>query len=136
MKIFQIFKPSNPKKSQRFKVIKMQTGALIAFKIAHSNTHSAINRFCREFYGYSDKSNKGRYSYERHGFISRFPHINLLRGLIIVRLEDAEEIMGFLKKYNADVFMREIILLHSDVQRLKEKAPENASRDIFEEKKF
>ncbi|VVB59600.1 Uncharacterised protein [uncultured archaeon] len=106
----------------------MQTGALIAFKVAQSNTPSGVNRFCREFYGYTDKSNKGRYSYERQGFISRFPHINLLRGLIIVRLEHAEEIMDFLKKYNAEVFMREVILLHSDVQKLNEKINETPSR--------
>ncbi len=103
----------------------MQTGALIAFKVAQSNTPSGINRFCREFYGYTDKSNKGRYSYERKGFISRFPHINLLRGLIIVRLEDAEEIMDFLKKYNAEVFMREVILLHQDAQKLNEQSNRN-----------
>ena len=99
----------------------MQTGALIAFKVAQSNNHSEINRFCREFYGYNDKSNKGKYSYERPGFISKFRHINLLRGLIIVRLEDAEEIMSFLKRYNAHVFMREIILLHADIQKLNER---------------
>lgn len=115
-------------------MIKTHTGALIAFKISHTNTHSSINRFCREFYGYTDKSNKGRYCYERLGFISKFRHINLLRGLIIVRLEDSEEVMNFLRKYNADVFMREIVLLHSDVQKLHEppaNLPEDASKSDF-----
>jgi hypothetical protein len=114
----------------------MHTGALIAFKISHTNSHPSINRFCREFYGYTDKSNKGKYSYERAGFISKFRHINLLRGLIIVRLEDSEEIMAFLRKYNASVFMREIILLHSDVQKLNEKIPANVPGDEAESDVF
>lgn len=112
-------------------MIETHTGALIAFKISHTNTHPSINRFCREFYGYTDKSNKGKYCYERPGFISKYRHINLLRGLIIVRPEDSEEIMAFLQKYDADVFMREIILMHSDVQKLHEKpvaTPEDASK--------
>ncbi len=112
-------------------MIETHTGALIAFKISHTNTHPSINRFCREFYGYTDKSNKGKYCYERFGFLSKFRHINLLRGLIIVRLDDSEEVIAFLKKYDADVFMREIILLHSDVQKLHQipaKLPEDASK--------
>ncbi len=113
-------------------VIKTQTGALIAFKVAHANSHAGLNRFCRRFYGYIDKSNKGKYSYERPGFISNYPHINLLRGLIIVRLEDAEEVMTFLKAHNAEVFMREVILLHSDVQKLHEKLHHDVQKeDMF-----
>lgn len=114
----------------------MQTGALIAFKIAQSNSRSEINRFCREFYGYSDRSNKGKYLYERKGFLSKYSHIALLRGLIIVRLEDVEEIMAFLKTYRAEIFMREIVLLHSDVQTLNEKLnkislPDKPKQDFF-----
>lgn len=117
-------------------MIKTQTGALIAFGVAGCKNHAKINRFCREFYGYTDKSNKGKYSYERPGFISKYPHIKIHRGLIIVYLEDAEEIISFLKKYDAEVFMREVILLHSDIQKLNGKINEKYSADNIQSDLF
>ena len=97
----------------------MHTGAIISFKITGKNNHSKINNFCRKFYGYKDKSNKGRYTYERKGLITKYPHIKIQRGLIIIRIEDAEEITRILEKFGAEVFMREIILLHEDTEKLK-----------------
>ncbi|NOQ55294.1 MAG: hypothetical protein GQ477_00650 [Nanohaloarchaea archaeon] len=97
---------------------KIRTGALISFKVAGKNNHTKINRFCRDFYGYNDKSNKGKYIYKRDGFLNRYPHIKVQRGLIIIRIEDAEEIITLLEKYDAEIFMREIILLHADTEAL------------------
>ncbi|MBW6451375.1 MAG: hypothetical protein K0B02_01475 [DPANN group archaeon] len=103
----------------------MQTGVLISFSVANKNNHAKINRFCREFYGYKDKSNKGKYTYTREGFLTKYPHIKVQRGLIITRMEDAESIIQILSKYDADIFMREVILLHSDIQKLNEKLNEH-----------
>ena len=97
----------------------MVTGTLISFKVAGKNNHTKVNRFCREFYGYKDKSNKGQYTYKREGFLDKYPHIKIQRGLIIIRMEDAEDIINILEGYNAEIFMREIILLHTDTQKLK-----------------
>ena len=97
----------------------MHTGALISFKVAGKNNHIKINNFCRKIYGYTDKSNKGKYTYERKGLITRYPYIKIQRGLIIVRIDDAEEIINLLEKHGAEVFMREIILLHKDTEMLK-----------------
>lgn len=97
----------------------MQTGAIISFQLSGSNNHTEINRFCRKFYGYKDRSNKGKYTYERKGILSKYPHIKIRRGLIIVRMEDTEKIIDILEKHNAEIFMREIILLHKDMQELK-----------------
>ncbi len=97
----------------------MQTGALISFRLSGNNNHTEINRFCREFYGYKDRSNKGRYTYERKGILGKYPHIRVQRGLVIVRMEDIEKITDILEKHNAIIFMREVILLHKDVQELK-----------------
>lgn len=96
----------------------MQTGAIISFQLSGNNNHTEINRFCREFYGYKDKSNKGKYTYERKGILSEYPHIKIRRGLIVVRMEDTEKITDILEKHNADIFMREIILLHKDIEEL------------------
>ncbi|MCK5594022.1 MAG: hypothetical protein KAI18_02150 [Candidatus Aenigmarchaeota archaeon] len=97
----------------------MQTGALISFKVSGKNNHTNVNRFCREFYGYKDKSNKGKYVYERKGFLSEYPHIKVQRGLIIINMDDAGDVIDLLEKYNAEIFMREIILLHADKEKLK-----------------
>lgn len=99
----------------------MQTGTLISFSVANKNTHAQINRFCREFYGYEDKSNKGKYTYKRPGFLHKFPHIKVQRGLIIIHMNDTEEIINYLNKYSAKIFMREIILVHSDLEELNAK---------------
>ncbi len=98
----------------------MQTGALISFTVTGKNNHTEVNRFCRAFYGYNDKSNKGQYTYKREGFIDKYPHIKVQRGLIIINMDDAEEIINMLEKHNAEIFMREIILLHTDKQQLKD----------------
>ena len=107
----------------------MNTGALISFKVAGKNNHIKINNFCRKFYGYTDKSNKGKYTYERKGLITRYPYIKIQRGLIIVRMDDFEEIIDILEKHGAEVFMREIILLHKDTEILK-----NAQNKIYTKK--
>ncbi|MBW6461756.1 MAG: hypothetical protein K0B07_01800 [DPANN group archaeon] len=106
----------------------MQTGALISFKVSEKNTHTNVNRFCREFYGYKDKSNKGKYIYEREGFLSKYPHIKIQRGLIIINMNDAGDIINLLEKYDAKIFMREIILLHTDKQMLKDSLNEKYTK--------
>ena len=113
----------------------MQTGALISFKISGKNNHTKVNRFCRDFYGYKDKSNKGKYTYERAGFLTNYPHIKIQRGLIIVRMEDAEEITKLLTEYDAEIFMREIILLHTDQQLLKNTLNETYLKNIHKNNK-
>ena len=105
----------------------METGAVIAFRVFGGNNKSAVNKFCREFYGYKDKSNNGKYTYERPGFIDRFKHIRVLRGLIIAKMHDVDEIVTFLKGHNAEVFVREVVLLHSDAQKLSERIQKPSS---------
>lgn len=112
----------------------METGAVIAFRVSGGNSKSALNKFCREFYGYSDRSNRGRYTYHHPGFIDGFRHIKLLRGAIIVRMQDVDRILSFLKGHNAEIFMREVVLLHSDLQKLsekKDKSPLTITKEVF-----
>jgi hypothetical protein len=78
-----------------------------------------MNKFCRKFYGYVDRSNNYRYTYRREGFIEKFPHIKPLRGVLIVRKEDSESIVTFLKEFNADILVRSIVLTEDDMKKLK-----------------
>ncbi len=93
-------------------------GKIIVFKVLTKTNKLVMNKFCRQFYGYLDRSHNYRYQYKRKGFIENIPHIKLLRGVIIVKKEDANEIILFLKSYNAEIFEREIILLSEDLDKL------------------
>ncbi len=94
-------------------------GNIIIFRVLPSNSKLRMNKFCREFYGYKMKSNYGRYTYEKKGFLDNYPFIKPQRGVIIVRSEDVGEIISFLGSYNAEIFTREITFLEEDIEQLK-----------------
>jgi len=97
----------------------MKTGTLICYTLGSKPTAVERNRFRKEFWGYRDFSNKGRYTYERDGLISDVPHVKLIRSVIIVRNEDCDRIVEFLRKNNATVFMKKVILSKEDQDKLK-----------------
>ena len=72
----------------------------------------------QKFYGQDSTSWKGKYSYHRHGFLENIPHRKLLRGVIILRNEDTEMVIEFLKKYNLKMYVREIKLTPDDEEVL------------------
>lgn len=59
------------------------------------------NKFKRELLGYKDYSNRGKYSYQRGGFLSEIPYYRPIRSVIVVRLQDENKIISFLTKYKA-----------------------------------
>ncbi len=70
--------------------------------------------FMQKFYGQDSTSWKGKYTYLRHGFLEEIPHRKLLRGLIILRKEDAENVIDLLSKYDFTVYLRAIKLTIDD----------------------
>jgi len=94
-------------------------GTIIVFRVLANSNKLIMNKFCRQFYGYADKSHNYRYEYQRKGFIDNFSYIKPLRGVIIVRKEDANEVISFLQSYKADIYTRDIILLKKDLRKLK-----------------
>lgn len=97
-------------------------GKIIAFRVQSKTTQAKLNKFCRKFYGYTDKSCHGKYTYKRKGLLDDIPHINPIRSLLIVKDEDCDKVVLFLEKYNADVFVRTVILEETDIEKLKIKA--------------
>jgi len=93
-------------------------GTIILYRIRTKTTKSNTEKFCREFYGYMDKSNYGKYQYRRKGLLDRIPHVKLIRGAIIIKKENCDEITQFLKKFNAEVHVRTIILVKKDKKQL------------------
>lgn len=94
-------------------------GKLIVFRVLAKNDKLTTNKFCRQFYGYIDRSNNYRYTYKREGFIEKFPYIKPLRGVLIVKKRDSKQIVSFLKMFNADIFMRDVLLNKEDMRKLK-----------------
>ena len=89
-------------------------GRIVVFRILAKTNKLNMNKFFRQFYGYTDYSNNYKYKYERKGFLDKFPHIKVIRGVIVVRENDAEEIINFMNEYNAEVWSRSIALSDED----------------------
>jgi len=89
-------------------------GKLFVFTIFKNNERKNIDKFCKKFYGQETSSHGGKYHYRRHGFLEDIPHIKLIRGVIIVPTDSAEKVIQFLEEFNAEFFMRDIILLPED----------------------
>jgi len=96
-------------------------GKLIVFKMASTNGRSTMNRFCRRFYGYVDHSCNYKYTYKRRGFLDDFPHLKLQRGVVVVRKQDAKEVITFLESSNAEIFARDIVLIDEDLVEMSQK---------------
>jgi len=96
-----------------------EIGTIIVFRVLAQNNKSIMNRFCRQFYGYLDRSNNYEYQYHRKGFLDDFQYIKPLRGVIVVKKEASEKIISFLESYNAEIYARDIILQDEDINKLK-----------------
>jgi hypothetical protein len=78
--------------------------------------HQKRSKFKREFFGYEDKSNKGNYKYFRKGLISEIPNSRPIRSTIIVSLQDENKIIEFMKKYNANLKIYDIIINENELK--------------------
>ena len=55
-------------------------------------------KFFRKFHGYTDKSNKAQYTYQREGLLQKIPHLKPGKQVIIIPEEHKTEIIKILKK--------------------------------------
>ena len=99
----------------------MTNGTMIAFKMHGRINQNRLNKFCRAFYGYNDRSNKGKYVYHREGFLSKIPHLSPIRSLLIMRKNDAQQVISFLEGYDAEIYTRDILLTDEDFEKLEER---------------
>jgi hypothetical protein len=89
-------------------------GKIIVFRFPKKTNQKSLNQFCKKFYGQETSSHGGKYRYKRKGLLDNIPHIKLIGGVVIVSSENADKLMQFLKDYDAEFFVREIILLPED----------------------
>lgn len=94
------------------------TGYIVIFRLPPRKKNVEVSKFCQRFYGQDTSSGKGKYRYRRHGLLDDIPYRKLLRGVIIIRTEDLDKVLDFLRGYDAMVYFREIKLIEEDVEIL------------------
>jgi len=92
-------------------------GKLIAFRVFRYAGQEGANRLCKQLYG-QDTSTKGK-MYRRKGLLDEIPHRKLIRGVIILSMRDANVVIKFLKEFNAEVHVRDVVLTPTDKKALK-----------------
>ncbi len=88
-------------------------GTLIAFRLARYDKDKA-SELVKRLYGQQTSSHGGKYVYRRKGLLDEIPHVRLIRGVIIVRTEDAERVLDLLQNLGADPFERKVTLKRED----------------------
>ena len=98
-------------------------GNLIVFRFKEKTEQKLINQFCKKFYGQDTSSHGGKYRYRRHGLLDDIPHIKLMGGVIIVKKDSTKKLIDFLRGYEAEFYVRDVILLHEDEIALSKSHP-------------
>ena len=92
-------------------------GKLIAFRIYKHAGQKAANQLCKQLYG-QGTSTRGK-KYWRRGLLDEIPHRKLIRGVIVLSTRDANEVIKFLQKFNAEVHVRDVVLTPDDERALR-----------------
>ena len=90
----------------------------MVFRLPPKTKQSVANVFCQRFYGQDASSHGGKYRYHRRGILDDIPYRKLIRGVIILKLEDLDTVLTFLDRYDAEVYVRRIRLAAEDRQIL------------------
>jgi len=67
----------------------------------------------RALNGYRDHSNKGRYVYTRQGLLDKIPHLQLQKGVLLLREKDTQKLIELLKKYGAEYYIAKLETSHT-----------------------
>lgn len=73
------------------------------------------SKFKRDFFGYEDKSNRGKYNYKRDGLVNQILNLRPVRSTIIVQNKDVNKVIKLLKKYNAEIKAYDIIIDEKEI---------------------
>lgn len=96
-------------------------GVLIAFRVYKNTDAATTNRFCQKFYGQDTTSHRGKYRFHKRGLLEDIPHVRLIRSAVIVLEKDLKTVLKFLKEFNAEVHVREVVLTQADKKVLRKK---------------
>jgi len=95
-------------------------GQLIVYRANHLS-RTVVANLCRKLYGYTDRSQYGRYAYKRPGVLDEIPHIVPLgwRAILITRPGDAQKVVEILKEFQAQTYVRSVDLEEEDLKILR-----------------
>lgn len=77
-----------------------------------------MNRLHHLLFGYRDRSNHGRYEYERKGLLSGKPFLRLRRGVVAIPLEVGEAARLLVEAEKARVWLRRVELDPEDEEQM------------------
>lgn len=90
-------------------------GKIVAYRQPSS---SKSRQLSRSLHGYVDKSNYGKYTYERDGLLDKIPFRKLIKGVFVVRERDLQKFVDLLEKYQAEYYVRNVELTAGDEEIL------------------
>ena len=93
-------------------------GILIAFSLPTGQNKTRSSAFTKALYGQETSSHSGKYRYRRRGLLDNILYNKLIRGVIIVRSEDAKIVTAFLEKHSARFSIRNVRLEKEDCEVL------------------
>lgn len=93
-------------------------GILIAYRLRTPHDPNVASALVKKLYGQNTSSHGGKYRYRRKGLLDDVPSSKLIRGVIIVRKKDKKNILELLEKFEAEVHVREVILIRKDLKAL------------------
>jgi len=93
------------------------SGWLLTFRLRPELERSQRTRFFQQLYGYKDRSQYGKYFYQREGVLSYSPYIRLGRAVIMIGERDKKRVLSFLRR-GARVEIRRVILTQKDRDKL------------------
>ena len=91
---------------------------VVVFHLPPNTPKPIRSRFPQKLYGQAVSSWGGKDRYRKTGFLESIPYRKLYRGVILVRNEDLDSVLNFLKEWDAIVETREIIPLDEDLKEL------------------
>ena len=100
----------------------MFEGILVVFYLPDGSTIDMHRRFRKRIYGEETSSWGGRYHYRRKGLLDEISHVYLYTGVVIVRKNEEKRLYQTLKEHGAIIQKRRVILMQSDVRKLKKSA--------------
>ena len=94
-------------------------GWIVAFQLPAKLPPAERVRFNHELWGRTTSSWGGKYRYKLPGLMQEVPHRRLIRGVFLVRTQDRDRVLAFLKKWKVVAHVREVRLDQDDESVLK-----------------
>ena len=87
--------------------MQIMTKSLILYDLKNKN-NAEKTRILKNLYGYTDKSNMGKYVYQRKGLFSKFKYERWNKSAILVSNRDVADVTQILKKFGLNVLIMKL----------------------------